>query len=114
MRPKVWPLLETAGHETRVTHSGEEALKAALEYRPNIVLLDIGLPGIDGYEVAKRLRQRPETKEVTLVAITGYGRDVDHQHSQKAGFDHHLVKPADFGKLEELLVTVTRQQRPEG
>jgi CheY-like chemotaxis protein len=106
-------LLKVAGHETRIAHTGEEALKAALEYRPSIVLLDIGLPGINGYEVAKRLRQRPETKEVTLVAITGYGTDLDHQRSQEAGFDHHLVKPADFEKLEGLLVALAKQH-PEG
>ncbi|HET6892698.1 MAG TPA: ATP-binding protein, partial [Pyrinomonadaceae bacterium] len=105
-------LLSATGHESRVAHSGETALEAAFEYQPNIVLLDIGLPGMNGYEVAKQLRQHPQTKNATLIAVTGYGQDVDRQHSQKAGFDHHLVKPADFAKLEELLATLTRQEHP--
>ena len=66
-------------------------------YRPDVVLLDIGLPGLDGFEVAKRLRQQPGLSSVVLVAMTGYGQESDRQRSQEAGFDHHLVKPADFG-----------------
>ena len=78
-------------------------------YRPNVVLLDIGLPGMDGYEVAKRMRQQPSLQSVVLVAMTGYGQEADRQRSQEAGFDHHLVKPADFGKLQQILAAVSEK-----
>ena len=69
-------------------------------------MLDIGLPGLNGYEVARRLRQHPRLKGVRLVAMTGYGDDADRQLAQEAGFDGHLVKPVDFPKVEELLTTL--------
>ena len=75
--------------------------------RPDVVLLDIGLPGLTGYEVAERIRRQPALKNTVLVAVTGYGQDSDRQRSQEAGFDHHLVKPADFGKLQEILASVS-------
>ena len=102
-------LLEASGHDVRTAHDGPTALEAALDYRPNVVLLDIGLPGLDGYEVAKRLRQQPVLQNVVLVAMTGYGQEADRQRSQEAGFDHHLVKPADFGKVEQILATVSEK-----
>jgi CheY-like chemotaxis protein len=100
-------LLGAAGHDVRTAYDGPTALEAALDYRPNVVLLDIGLPGLDGFEVAKRLRQEPVLQGVMLVAMTGYGQESDHQHSLDAGFDHHLVKPVDFGKVQNLLATVS-------
>jgi CheY-like chemotaxis protein len=100
-------LLEASGHDVRMVHDGPTALEAALNYGPNVVLLDIGLPGLDGYEVAKRLRQRPVFQNVVLVAMTGYGQEADRQRSQEAGFDHHLVKPVDFGKVGQILATVS-------
>jgi len=100
-------LLEESGHEVRTAHDGLSALEAALNYRPNVVLLDIGLPGLNGFEVAKRLRQQPEFQSVVLVAITGYGQESDQQDSLDAGFNYHLVKPADFRKVQELLATVS-------
>ncbi len=100
-------LLEEAGHEVRMAHDGPTALEAALDYRPNVVLLDIGLPGLNGYEVAKRLRQQPVFQNMVIVAITGYGQEADRQRSLDAGFNHHLVKPADFGKVQEILATVS-------
>jgi CheY-like chemotaxis protein len=69
--------------------------------------LDIGLPGLDGFEVARRIRQQPTLKNIVLVAMTGYGRESDRQRSQEAGFDHHLVKPGDFGKVLQLLASVS-------
>ena len=104
----VRPLLMTElGHDVRTAHDGPSALEAALDYRPNVVLLDIGLPGLNGFEVAKRLRQQPVLQNAVLVAMTGYGRESDRQRSQEAGFDHHLVKPGDFGKVLQILATVS-------
>ena len=73
------------------------------------MLLDIGLPGLDGFEVAKRLRQDPDLKNIVLVAMTGYGQVTDKLRSHDAGFDHHLVKPADFGKVQEILATIPKK-----
>jgi PAS domain S-box-containing protein len=96
-------LLEMTGHETLLAYDGTSALQAAIDYRPEVVLLDIGLPGLDGYEVAERIRQQDGLKGVVLVALTGYGQDSDRQRSQEAGFDHHLVKPCDFDEIEKIL-----------
>jgi PAS domain S-box-containing protein len=96
-------LLEASGHEVQMAHDGPTALEAALKYRPNVMLLDLGLPGLNGLEVAKRLRQQSGFQNVVLVAITGYGQEADRQRSLDAGFDHHLVKPVDFEKVEEIL-----------
>ena len=104
-------LLQESGHEVRTAHDGPTALEAALDYRPDVVLLDIGLPGLNGYEVAKRLRQQPALQNVVLVAMTGYGQETDRQRSQEAGFDHHLVKPVDHKQLSEVLATVTKQHQ---
>ena len=99
-------LLKASGHDVRTAHDGPTAVQAALDYRPSVVLLDIGLPGLNGYEVAKRIRQHPVLKNVVLVALTGYGRYSDRQTSLQAGFNHHLVKPARFEQLEQILATV--------
>jgi len=92
---------------------GIEALRALSEGLPipDLVLLDIGLPKMDGYEIARRLRQRPLLKDVWLIALTGYGQDSDRQRSKEAGFDHHLVKPVDPQKLEELLAALIKLPR---
>ena len=100
-------LLESSGHTVRMAHDGLAALDAALDFRPQVVLLDIGLPGKNGFEVAEQLRQQTELKDVVLVAMTGYGEEAARQRSREAGFDHHMVKPAVFTKLEEILSTVT-------
>ncbi len=102
-------LLEESGHEVRTAHDGLTALEAALNYRPNVVLLDLGLPGLNGFEVAKRLRQQPVFQNVVLVAMTGYGQEADRKRSLDAGFNHHLVKPADFGKVQDILATVSEK-----
>jgi PAS domain S-box-containing protein len=101
-------LVQESGHEVRTAYDGSAVLEAALDYRPNVVLLDIGLPGLNGFEVAKQLRQQPALQNVLLVAMTGYGREGDRQRSQEAGFDHHLVKPGDFGKVLQILATCSR------
>jgi PAS domain S-box-containing protein len=102
-------LLKDSGHQVRMAHTGPTALEAALDYRPNVVLLDIGLPEMDGYEVAKRIREQPFLQNVVLVAMTGYGHDTDRQRSHEGGFNAHLVKPADFAKVQQILATVSVQ-----
>ena len=96
-------LLELLGHDIRVAWSGPEGVEAAAEWPPDVVLSDIGLPGFDGYEVARRLRNLPGLEGVVLVALTGYGSEEDRRRSREAGFDHHLVKPADPADLLRLL-----------
>ncbi|QDU28071.1 Autoinducer 2 sensor kinase/phosphatase LuxQ [Anatilimnocola aggregata] len=102
-------LLKTTGHDVFTAYDGPTALKAVLDFRPNVVLLDIGLPGLDGFEVAKRLREDPSLNDVVLIAMTGYGQAEDLQRSKEAGFNHHLVKPADFEKVCKILATVSKQ-----
>ena len=96
-------LLRFYGHEVWAVHTGPKALEVARAEQPNVVLLDIGLPGMDGYEVARLLRQQEELRDVCLVAMTGYGQEKDRQRSDAAGFDDHLVKPVDPAKLQDLL-----------
>ena len=96
-------LLRIWGHEVAMAHDGAAALGAVLEIRPEVVLLDIGLPGMDGYEVASRLRATPGLAGLRLVAITGYGQESDRRRARLAGFDHHLVKPVDLDRLRALL-----------
>jgi len=94
-------ILETSGHEVEVAYSAQKALEMAVEHQPDIVLLDIGLPDMDGYEVAKHLRQTPELKETRLIAITGYGQESDRQRSREAGFDEHLVRPHHKSEIHD-------------
>jgi PAS domain S-box-containing protein len=96
-------LVRLWGHEVHISHTGPEALRAAEEYQPDIVMLDIGLPGMNGYEVARRLRQQPHFQHTILAAITGYGQEDDRRRSAEAGFDHHLTKPVEPEALEKLL-----------
>jgi CheY-like chemotaxis protein/two-component sensor histidine kinase len=97
-------LLRLHGHEVVVARTGPSALEVASAFRPNVVLLDIGLPGMDGYQVAQRLRSEPIFKDVLLCALTGWSpSEADHDRPQKAGFDHHFVKPVDLKKLIALL-----------
>ncbi len=96
-------LLRLKGHEVEVAYDGHGALKTAGSFHPEVVMLDIGLPGLDGYQVASRLRRRRRTATVLLLALTGYGRDEDQLRSLEAGFDHHLTKPVDPQVLYDLL-----------
>jgi two-component system CheB/CheR fusion protein len=96
-------LLRAWGHEVALASDGATALAAAAEHQPDIVLLDIGLPGMDGYQVAQQLRKMPGMEKAMLIAITGYGQEQDRRLSEQAGFDHHLVKPVDLDTLQSLL-----------
>jgi CheY-like chemotaxis protein len=102
-------LVEEAGHLVRMAHTGPTALAAAVDFRPDVMLLDIGLPELDGFEVAKRIRQEPRLHDTVLVAVTGYRPAADRQRMQEAEFDHYLVKPADFEKVREILAAVTEK-----
>jgi CheY-like chemotaxis protein len=95
-------------------HDGEGALQALHAFRPTVALLDIGMPGMDGLEVARRARQTPEGRAVTLIALTGWGQAEDRRQSKTAGFDHHLVKPVDPLALQALLETLPQPQAAEG
>jgi len=96
-------LLRAAGHEVRTARDGNEAIASAEAFPPQVALLDIGLPGMDGYELARRLRKTLNPKNTMLIALTGYGQDGDIHRSMQAGFDHHLVKPADIRSLHALI-----------
>jgi signal transduction histidine kinase len=106
-------LLQCDGHDIETAYCGETALRLAQELKPDVVLLDIGMPGMLGYEVAQRLRSIEGAAHVMLIAVTGYGRDSDVARARDAGFDHHLVKPVDFEKLRSLLAT-RRASAPAG
>jgi len=103
-------LLLSSGHEVLTVHDGPSTLTAAQDFLPDVVLLDIGLPGMDGFEVAKKMREQVTFKDVVLIAMTGYGQVSDRQRSKEAGFDHHLVKPPDFKKLQQILEAVSEKK----
>jgi CheY-like chemotaxis protein len=96
-------LLEYAGHQVWRAFSGTEALAVALREKPEFLILDIGMPGLNGYEVAERVRGEPWGKRATLVALTGWGQERDRRRAWAAGFDHHLTKPVDPVQIEALL-----------
>lgn len=96
-------LLRSWDYAVCTAHDGRDALQKAARFRPHVILLDIGLPGMNGYEVARRIRQDPQLKTAHLVAITGYGQNADRQRSKEAGFDDHLVKPVESAALKALL-----------
>lgn len=100
-------LLQALGHEVRTAYDGPTAISLAVAFRPNIMFLDIGLPQLDGYQVARRLKQHSDLDETVLVAMTGYGQESDKLRSLEAGFHHHLVKPADFDRIQEILAKVS-------
>jgi CheY-like chemotaxis protein len=96
-------LVRDYGHEVETAHDGPHALEEARLKRPEIILLDIGMPEMDGYEVAKRIRGEIGLRDALLIALTGYGEDRDRRLTREAGFDLHVIKPVDAAKLEELL-----------
>ncbi|WP_244814970.1 response regulator [Caballeronia sp. Lep1P3] len=96
-------LLEALGHEVRTEYDGTCALDSIDDFRPDVVLLDIGLPGMSGLDVAREMRKRDATRDALLLALTGYGSAADRQSALDAGFDHHLTKPVSIGALEALL-----------
>jgi CheY-like chemotaxis protein len=95
-------LLRALGHEVRVTDDGEAALAAAADFAPDYAFLDIGLPLVNGCDLAQRLRAMPAWRNTVLVAVTGWGQDSDRQRSQEAGFDYHLVKPVELEQIREI------------
>jgi CheY-like chemotaxis protein len=96
-------LLGLAGHETHAAFDGQEAIDRAEEVRPDVILLDLGLPKISGYDVCRRIREKPWGSNVTVIALTGWGQDTDRRKTRDAGFDHHIVKPIEHSRLLELL-----------
>jgi two-component system, chemotaxis family, CheB/CheR fusion protein len=104
-------LLERWGHDVRVAHDGHQGLQEALAFRPEVILLDVGLPGLDGYEVADRLRLDPSTADAVVIALTGYGQAEDRRRALQAGFDFHLVKPIDADQLRDAIAQA--RERPE-
>jgi CheY-like chemotaxis protein len=99
-------LLNIAGNETHTAHDGLQAIEAAARFRPDMIILDIGLPKMNGYEACRRIREQPWGKNIVLVALTGWSLDEDSPQSKDAGFDHHLVKPVEFDALKGLLPQV--------
>jgi two-component system, sensor histidine kinase len=102
-------LLRAKGHEVRVTHNGADALKEAGNFLPQFAFLDIGMPILNGYELAENLRRAPETADVVLTAITGWGQETDRRRAERAGFHHHLVKPVDINALEGIIAAGPKQ-----
>lgn len=96
-------IVELWGHQTLVAHDGPQALECATSFQPEVALLDISLPRMDGYELAFRLRQQAGDRPLLLIAMTGYGREEDRHRALAANFDHHLIKPVDFEALETIL-----------
>jgi len=105
-------LLQISGNECKMAHTGTQALKLAEEYSPDLILLDIGLPGVDGYEVCRAIRDQPWGKTISIVAMTGWGQSEDRQRSAHAGFNAHLVKPVDMIKLYEIMEAVPPRSKP--
>jgi CheY-like chemotaxis protein len=98
-------LLSFSGHEVRIAHDGPEALNALRDFRPDIAFLDIGMPGLTGYEVAQAVRAEPWGRDVRLIAVTGWGQAEDKQRAHTAGFDRHMVKPIDPDEVDRLLIS---------
>jgi len=96
-------LLQITGNETYLAHDGIEAIEVIEKHRPEVVLLDIGLPKLNGHEVCRRVRRQPWGKDIVMIALTGWGQDEDRRQSEEAGFNGHLVKPVDYDKLLKLL-----------
>jgi CheY-like chemotaxis protein len=96
-------LLEFSGCTVRMAHDGVEAMETARRYRPDVVLLDIGMPKMNGYDTARAIRHEPWGQRIVLIAVTGWGNDEDRRKSEEAGFDRHLVKPVDPRSLMQLL-----------
>jgi CheY-like chemotaxis protein len=96
-------LLSFSGHEVRIAHDGPAALDAVRDFRPDIAFLDIGMPGLTGYQVAEAVRAEPWGQEIKLIAVTGWGQPDDRLRARSAGFDRHLIKPIDPTELDRLL-----------
>jgi DNA-binding response OmpR family regulator len=99
-------LLELAGHEVYTAYDGEDAVVAAETFRPEVAVLDIGMPRLNGHEACRRIREQPWGKAVYLIALTGWGQEDDRRRTEEAGFDHHLVKPVEPAELVKLLASL--------
>jgi len=104
-------LLQLSGHTTEVAHTGPSALVAARAFEPDVVFLDIGLPGMTGYEVAQRLRTEEGFGRLVLVALTGWGTDEDRRQAREAGFDYHLTKPVDLQEVQRIVEAVAAKRK---
>ena len=104
-------MLKIMGNDIRTAHDGLEAVEKAQEYLPNVILLDLGMPKLNGYDVCRRIREQSWGSSMVIIALTGWGQAEDRQRTKEAGFDHHLVKPVDVAKLKELLDEAAK--RPE-
>jgi CheY-like chemotaxis protein len=100
-------LLKLTGNEVETAHDGLAAVEAAERFRPDVMLLDIGLPKLNGYDACRRIREQPWGQDILLIAATGWGQEDDRRQSTEAGFDHHLVKPVEFATLTKLLEGAT-------
>jgi len=100
-------MLQIMGHDTRTAHDGESAVSTAETFLPEVVLLDIGLPKLNGYEVAQRIREKDWGQSMFLIAVTGWGQDEDRQRSSEVGLNLHMVKPVEPAALEKLLATLS-------
>jgi CheY-like chemotaxis protein len=96
-------MLKVMGNDTRTAYDGQQGVDMAGEYRPDVILFDIGLPKLNGHEACRLIREQPWGKGVALIAVTGWGQDKDRRRSDEAGFDHHLVKPVDPQALMKLI-----------
>ncbi len=105
-------LLRRLGASARPAYSGAQALEMLADFKPHLALIDIGMPDMDGFETARRIRLHPQGRSLTLVALTGWGRQQDRRRSLEAGFDHHFVKPIDADALETLLSAARAIARP--
>ena len=103
-------VLRVAGHDVQIAHDGPSTLRIAADFQPDVVFLDVGMPGMDGFETARQLRQSVQFDKAVLVALTGYGREEDRARAAQAGFDHFLVKPTP----PKVLTDIALQLRPSG
>jgi CheY-like chemotaxis protein len=107
-------VLKLLGNEVRTAHDGLKAVEVADEFRPEVILMDLGMPGLNGYEATRRIRGRPWGRSVTIIALTGWGQDGDRLLSREAGCNGHLVKPVSFPDLEKLLADLTGSETTHG
>jgi CheY-like chemotaxis protein len=104
--------LDLMGHDTRIALDGPAALDAAAAFQPDVALLDLGLPVMDGFELAECLRAAPRLQPIALIAVTGYGQETDHERSRAAGFEAHIVKPVDLQLVNQVLDEIARRVPP--
>jgi CheY-like chemotaxis protein len=104
-------VMELMGHEVRTAYSGEEAVIAAATFQPELVLLDIGMPNVNGYDACRAIREQPRGEQIFVIALTGWGQERDRRRTEEAGFDDHLVKPVDPDVLARLLASLPAERR---